>query len=137
MRLNVKNAIFVRCSIIAIIGKRLCEHRYIVAIEPFNEPDYVAPWQVDTDTTPKGMYYNVFSQGKLRKQLKELFHAFEAEHKEITDRDKLFEAFNFQNISHYLSELMAIVDECFGDHVLKTSFVSFQGNVSKEMDELL
>ncbi|MBR5079292.1 MAG: hypothetical protein IKX30_11185 [Victivallales bacterium] len=118
-------------------GKRLCEYHNIVAIEPFNEPDYVAPWQIDTDTTPEGMYYNVFSQGKLRKQLKELFHVFEAEHKEITDRSKLFEAFNFQNLSHYLSELMAIVDECFGDRVLKTSFVSFQGNVSKEMDELL
>ena len=118
-------------------GKRLCEHHHIVAIEPFNEPDYVAPWQIDTDTTPEGMYYNVFSQGKLRKQLKELFHVFEAEHKEITDRSKLFEAFNFQNLSHYLSEMMAIVDEYFGDRVLKTSFVSFQGNVSREMDELL
>lgn len=118
-------------------GKRLCEHATIVAIEPFNEPDYVAPWQVDTDTTPDGMYCHVFSQGKLRRQLKEIFHAFEMEHKEITDRSKLFEAFNFRNLSHYLSELMGIVDECFGERVLKTSFVSFQGSVSRELDELL
>ena len=117
--------------------KRLCEHSSIVAIEPFNEPDYVAPWLVDTDTTPDGMGYRVFSQGKLRKQLKELFHTFEAEHTEITDRTKLFEVFNFQNLSRYLSELMAIVDDYFGERVLKTSFVSYSGTVSMEMDSLL
>lgn len=118
-------------------GKRFCEHGNIVAVEPFNEPDYVKPWQIDTDTTPAGMAGCVYSQGKLRSQLKELFHAFEKSHPEITDREKLFEAFNFQNLRRYLSELMGIVEEFFADRVLKTSFVSYGGMVNPELNQLL
>ena len=118
-------------------GKRFCDHASIVAIEPFNEPTYVEPWQVDTDTTPEGMGYRVYSQGELRRQLKKQFRLFEQEHPEITEREKLFEAFNFQNLSRYLSELMGIVDEYFGDRALKTSFVSFNGSVSPELNQLL
>jgi len=118
-------------------GKRFCEHRQIVAVEPFNEPDYVQPWLVDTDTTPDGMGYRVFSQGRLRRQLRENFHRFKQSHPEITDRKTLFDAFNFRNLSRYLAELMGIVDEYFSDRVLKTSFVSYGGNVSPELDQLL
>lgn len=118
-------------------GKRLCDHANIVALEPFNEPDYVAPWQIETDTTPPGMGFCVYSQGKLRRQLKEVFHRFESEHPEITDKTKLYEAFNFQNLSRYLNELMGITEEFFGDRVLKTSFVSFGGRVTPELDRLL
>ena len=118
-------------------GKRFCEHSQIVAVEPFNEPDYVPPWLVDTDTTPPGMGYCVFSQGKLRCLLKEEFHRFEQTHPEITDREKLFEAFNFRNLRRYLTELMGIVDEYFAGRVLKTSFVSYHGKVSPELDQLL
>ena len=117
-------------------GKSFCEHSQIVALEPFNEPDYVAPWLVDTDTTPEGMSRRVFSQGRLRRELKELFRSFELSHPEIKERDKLFEAFNFQNIRHYLLELMGIVDDFFGNRVLKTSFASFGGNISPEMNQL-
>ena len=117
-------------------GKRFCEHSQIVAVEPCNEPDYVAPWLVDTDTTPSGMSYRVFSQGRLRRELKELFHSFEQCHPEIKERDKLFEAFNFQNIRHYLTELMGIVDDFYGNRVLKTSFASFGGSISPEMNQL-
>jgi len=118
-------------------GKRFCDHGNIVVLEPFNEPDYVKPWQIDTDTTPAGMGNCVYSQGKLRSQLKEIFHRFESEHPEITDREKVFEAFNFQNLKRYLSELMGIVDEFFADRVLKTSFVSYGGMVTPELDRLL
>ena len=118
-------------------GKRLCDHEQIVALEPFNEPDNVAPWQIETDSTPTGMGYKVYSQGKLRKQLKEIFHRFEAEHPEITEKDKLYEAFNFQNLSRYLGELMEITDEFFGERVIKCSFVSYNGGVKPEMETLL
>ncbi|MBO4649079.1 MAG: hypothetical protein J5806_13085 [Lentisphaeria bacterium] len=118
-------------------GKRFCEHGQIVAVEPFNEPDHVQPWLVDTDTTPDGMGYRVFSQGKLRRQLREKFHRFEQSHPEITDRKALFDAFNFRNLSRYLAELMGIVDEYFSDRVLKTSFVSYGGDVRPELDQLL
>ena len=118
-------------------GKRFCEHGNIVALEPFNEPDKVVPWQIETDTTPPGMGCCVYSQGKLRRQLKKIFHQFESEHPEITDREKLYEAFNFRNLSRYLNELMGITEEYFGGRVLKTSFVSFGGKVTAELDRLL
>ncbi len=118
-------------------GKRFCEHSNIVAIEPFNEPDYVVPWQIETDTTPEGMGCRVYSQGKLRRQLKELFNAFKDSHPEITSREELYNKFNFNNLERYLSELMAIVDEHFGDNVLKASFVSYNGKNDAEMDALL
>ena len=119
-------------------GKRFCEHSGIVALEPFNEPSYVRSWLVDTDDTPEQyMSSRVFSQGKLRKELKEMFHSFELDHPEIEDREKLLEAFNFLHIRHYLTELMGIVDEFFGERVLKTSFVSYGGSVTPEMNQLL
>ncbi|MBO4303153.1 MAG: hypothetical protein J6A21_01065 [Lentisphaeria bacterium] len=118
-------------------GKRFCEHGNIVALEPCNEPDFVAPWLVETETTPEGMGYCVFSQGKLRRELKEIFRNFQSEHTEITDRDELYNAFNFQNLKHYLDALMGIVDEFFGNRVLKACFVSCSGNVSAAMDQLL
>lgn len=118
-------------------GKRFCDHAQIVALEPINEPDYVVPWQIETDDTPKGMGYKVYSQGKLRTQLKKLFREFESGHPEITDRKALYEAFNFRNLSRYLTELMSITDEFFGGRVLKTSFVSYGGAISSELDQLL
>ena len=118
-------------------GKRFCEHPQIVAIEPFNEPDYVVPWQIETDTTPEGMGCCVYSQGRLRTQLKKLFNDFKAAHPEINDKDELYNAFNFNNLERYLSELMGIVDQYFGDNVLKGSYVSFSSKVTPELNNLL
>ena len=116
-------------------GKRFCDHSQIVALEPFNEPDYVVPWQIETDTTPEGQGCNVYSQGKLRRMLKELFQEFKDAHPEITDKDELYNAFNLKNLSRYLSELMAIVDEFFG--VLKASFVHFNSPAYHKINALL
>ena len=118
-------------------GKRFCEHSQIVALEPFNEPDYVVPWQIETDTTPEGMGCCVYSQGKLRKQLKEIFNTFKDSHPEINDKEELYNAFNFSNLERYLSELMGIVDQYFGDNVLKGSYVSFSSKVTPELNNLL
>ena len=118
-------------------GKLFCEHQQIVAIEPFNEPDYVVPWQIETDTTPEGMGCCVYSQGKLRKQLKELFNDFKESHPEINDKNELYNAFNFNNLERYLSGLMGIVDHYFGDNVLKGSYVSFSSKVTPELNSLL
>lgn len=118
-------------------GKRICDHEQIVVLEPFNEPTKVCPWQIETDTTPEGMGYRTYSQGKLRSLLKEIFRKFESDHPEITDRTELYAAFNFSNLSRYLTELMKITDEFFKGRVLKSSFVSFDGSVTPELNDLL
>ncbi len=118
-------------------GKRICDYRNIVAVEPFNEPDYIAPWLVETDETPAGMSAKVFSQGKLRRQLKEKFHDFAEKHPELNDINDVCKEFNASILEHYFNELFPIVEEFFADRTIKCSFVSFSGNVDKKMDQLL
>ena len=118
-------------------GKRICDYANIVAVEPFNEPDYIVPWLVESDDTPPDMGCRVFSQGKLRRRLKEIFWAFAEEHPELTDTQAVCDAFNAKNLKHYFGELFPIIDEYFGDRTLKTSFVGYRGHVSPEQDALL
>ena len=118
-------------------GKRICDYSNIVVVEPFNEPDYIAPWLVETDETPSGMGYRVFSQGKLRQQLKEQFWSFAKKHPELSGTKDICREFNTSILANYFNELFPIVDEYFGNRTIKCSFVSYNGTVDERMDQLL
>ena len=118
-------------------GKRICDYSNIVVVEPFNEPDYIAPWLVETDETPSGMGYRVFSQGKLRRQLKEKFRVFAKKHPELSETKDICREFNASILANYFNELFPIVDEYFGNRTIKCSFVSYNGTVDERMDQLL
>ena len=118
-------------------GKRICDYSNVVAVEPFNEPDYIAPWLVETDETPSGMGYRVFSQGKLRRQLKEKFHAFAEKHPELSETKDICREFNASILTNYFNELFPVVDEYFGNRTIKCSFVSYNGSIDERTNQLL
>ena len=118
-------------------GKRICDYRNIVAVEPFNEPDTIPPWLIETDQTPEVMSCRVFSQGKLRQQLREVFREFKEKCPEITDSKELYKKFNASLLANYFNELFPIVEEFFAERTIKCSFVSFDGTVDEKMDQLL
>ena len=118
-------------------GKRICDYSNIVAVEPFNEPDTIEPWLIETDHTPEGMGFRVFSQGKLRQQLKERFREFSEKHTETRSREELYKKFNASLLANYFNELFPIVEEFFAERTIKCSFVSCNGSIDEKLDQLL
>ena len=118
-------------------GKRICDYSNIVVVEPFNEPDYIAPWLVETDQTPSGMGARVFSQGKLRQELKTMFWNFAEKHPELTDTKDICREFNASILANYFNELFPVVDEYFGNRTIKCSFASYDGRIDSKTSQLM
>ena len=118
-------------------GKRICDYSNIVAVEPFNEPDYIVPWLVETDQTPSEMWARVFSQGKLRQELKTMFWNFAEKHPELTDTKDICREFNASILANYFNELLPVVDEYFGNRTIKCSFASYDGRIDSKTSQLM
>ena len=118
-------------------GKRICDYSNIVAVEPFNEPDYITPWLVETDETPSEMWARVFSQGKLRQELKTMFWNFAEKHPELTDTKDICREFNASILANYFNELLPVVDEYFGNRTIKCSFASYDGRIDSKTSQLM
>jgi hypothetical protein len=98
-------------------GKRLCEYENIVAIELTNEPEYIQESNINNE--PK-MGSNLWLKGENPKYLKQKYDNFIQTVSAPKSSKELISSFRGYILSQYFSELMPIVDECFGDRVIKT-----------------
>ena len=98
-------------------GKRLCEYENIVAVELTNEPTYIQESNIDNEP-PMGP--DLWLKGEKPKYLKQKYDDFLQTIPEPKSRKELMSPFRGYILSQYFSQLMPIVEECFGDHVLKT-----------------
>ena len=101
----------------AYSGKRLCDYENIVVIELTNEPDYVREGHIDNE--PR-MGSDLWREGAKPNHLRQHYDAFAKAFPEDTPRKELTAPFRGDILSRYFVELWPIVDEFFGDRVLKS-----------------
>lgn len=101
----------------AYSGKRLCDYENIVVIELTNEPQYVHEGNIDHE--PK-MGSDLFRGGPGPRHLEKRYEAFAERQGEGKTRKESMPAFRGEILSRYFAELWPVVDECFGNRVLKS-----------------
>jgi hypothetical protein len=99
-------------------GKRMGEYENIVVIELTNEPDYVYD-ENHLDNEPR-MGSDLWREGAKPNHLRRQYEALAKAFPEETSRKDLMPQFRGDILSRYFSELWPIVDEFFGDRVLKS-----------------
>ena len=99
-------------------GKRLCDYDNIVVFELTNEPAYVYNESL-IDNEPR-MGSDFWREGEKPDHLRRQYEAFAKAFPEGKQRRELMPQFRADILSRYFAELWPIVDEFFGNRVLKS-----------------
>ncbi len=125
------HALFSRKSTVS--GKRMNEYRNIVAFELINEPPFPSLQQILEEFDPAHHMANaVFSRGRQRRKLQEMWKAFRAEHPDGDD-DTQFSRFRSGLVERYFRHLWPVIDQYFGKQVIKAQFPSYSGLIPPDL----
>lgn len=114
-------------------GKYLKEHKNIVAFELFNEPRFPRYEQLFADADLSRMENATLSRGRQRLKLLDMWKRHLQDHPNANDSPEEFSRFRSELIRNYFETFWPMVDEYFGNQIIKGQFPSYNGLIPEDL----